>query len=492
METVRELLWAYRELITLALLTLLLLVVIWYFWSTVRLFLMSAYYRLPLVGKTARLSRDLGRDGRSGWFKSERALCHDFYTDLRKVNPDPRMYRRARSYLSKAHEDGRKEMGPFAWIMIATLVFIEALGFAFVLAGRTVPGTSQYIETNVAFGVALIISIVLVWATHSAGRSLHKRQLVNLARDWWPYETNRDGKQPLGRPDNRVKLETDERDDDKPAHEQLINRVNFNGRAYAGIPWMIITAAILVIFIGSAATGVRVYAYYANEAAETQNAQAMEAPESGSTSGTPGDDIFGSQDSAGETATPEAVRDSARASENAAFETLRAAETNAAYLTYAVLFVVYLGIQFIGMSLGYSRGFAGKASATAYSRIKGFASEDEYLNHFEAQREKVAGLAQGHLDRLQAKMYKRARERDNDDKNLGLLEHADDRTFEAFAAERDAAQRGRTDEHKADAAAAMQPSGDGGDTDVDGNVRSFSGGGDAAGPGSAGGSRRAG
>ena len=45
--------------------------------DTINLYLKAMYYRLPVIGKNARLAKRLGLDDQR-WFNSEREVCNSF------------------------------------------------------------------------------------------------------------------------------------------------------------------------------------------------------------------------------------------------------------------------------------------------------------------------------------------------------------------------------------------------------------------------------
>ena len=121
MDSIIDFLDAYRAIIGAVVVTLLATVIIIKWWDEVKLFWKSVGYGLPLIGKVSRLSKDTARDS-SGWFQSEKALCHSFYSDIKKIAADPQMFDRATSYLGKVQERGRNELSLFMWVVIVALV----------------------------------------------------------------------------------------------------------------------------------------------------------------------------------------------------------------------------------------------------------------------------------------------------------------------------------------------------------------------------------
>ena len=423
MNALLDLLLAYRATLAAVLLTVVLVLIVRHWWHEIRLFLKSLHYSLPLIGKTRRLGKHLGRDPSNGWFKSERALCSDFHGLYRTVDGDPEIYDKAASYLSKAQEIGRNEMSSLGWLLIAAIVFVEALGFAFVLAGYTVPGTSQMIETNIAFGIAFLLAVILVFVTHAAGRELHKRRLIRMARVWWLNDADPNKPTPLGATDKGITLEKDHRDDARPAYVQLINRVSHNGTASVGVPWTTLFALILIVAVAAGATYVRYQAYVAETTIETQA-----ETQSGSTGTMTADDTSAIFD--GEA--PPELTEPARESESNLIETLQAAEQEAAYTTYAILALVFVSVQAMGVMLGFKFGFSGKQSPMARKIIGKHASRREYEDWLARREDNVGRVAQTHLDRLQARMLVNAEDGGVDREEREALRNSGNRSFVSY------------------------------------------------------------
>ena len=83
----------------------------------IRFWLMCVWYRAPVIGKNARLGRDL-RLTDDGWFASEITLCADFDMQLLRRADDPALFDKATRYLQKVGENGRRPMGFWNWLWI--------------------------------------------------------------------------------------------------------------------------------------------------------------------------------------------------------------------------------------------------------------------------------------------------------------------------------------------------------------------------------------
>src|ERR1044071_5549436 len=67
-------------------------------------------YRLPLVGKLARYSKDYSETKRGGWLNVEATLCRDYARHLTSLSKP--QFTNDREYLRKAFDHGRRPMPP--------------------------------------------------------------------------------------------------------------------------------------------------------------------------------------------------------------------------------------------------------------------------------------------------------------------------------------------------------------------------------------------
>ena len=415
MDQIFEFLNAYRAIIGAAVMTVVLTVVIIRWWDQVKLFWKSFWYSLPVVGKATTLSKDTARD-KSGWFRSEKILCDDFYSDIRKIAAEPEMYDRAKSYLGKCEELGRNELGIFMWVVVIGLVFVEALGFAYVLSGYTLPGASESMQVQGAFGIAFIISAVLVYLTHNSGAEIHKRSLIKKARTWWLHDT-RDERPSLVGGNNQVSLDKDHIDDDDPNYMQLVNRLSTNANVTPGAPvWTIITVAA-ILFVAIGATVVRYETYKQERNAET-SLGVTSAPGGGF-----------SLDALSNGNLPDVLAKPQQDANQKAVDEQTSAKDTANLTTFAILAVLFILIQIMGVGIGAKTGFAGKEAKKARRIVGNFNSRSEYEAWFERKRDSIARIAQKHLTALQGKLTAFAMGSSIDKDDRQVLQSAADRTF---------------------------------------------------------------
>lgn len=409
-------------------------------WERIRLWLKSVRYRLPLVGRIRSLAKNGLTLDRHGWFKAERELCSDFYREYRQLPGDPEMYSKSRSYLKKVQELGRNELRWWGWVLLFAIIAAEALGFAFILAGYTVPGLSLAIETNVAFLFAVVIASLLMVSTHMAGRELHKRRLINMARTWWSHDKRGEEDKPFGAPDTNVDLENDHKDDHRPQYQQIINRVDHDGLARPVKPLLTILAAFFIAVVFAGSTYVRVQVWQQEQAEETKDA--VDEQQQAGGAGGASDDPSAVFDSGGDQpAMPDDVQKEAQGTLDSVVDKIQAAEDRAAYATYIMLGVIFVVLQIISIVVGYRTGFVGKESKKAREIVGNFSSRREYEDHLRRQRERVMALGQHMLDRLQRRLLKDARHSGVSQDVLTRLEDADNRTFRDYVRQADRAEQ---------------------------------------------------
>tara|TARA_R110000796_G_scaffold63211_2_gene145941 strand:+ start:34628 stop:36121 length:1494 start_codon:yes stop_codon:yes gene_type:complete len=414
MDELYAFLLAYRAIIGAAVLTAIFVILVITWWDEVKLFFKSMLYSMPLIGKTRRLAKDMSVR-KDGWFASERTLCDDFAGDIRRIAADPEMYDRSKSYLGKVQELGRNELGVFMRILLIAMVFVEALGFAYVLAGYTIPGASEQLQVQGSFFIAFLISCVLVFLTHQSGQELHKRGLIKKVRTWWMHDTDEDRANLLGRT-NKVTLENDQVDDNDPAYMQILHRVDTNAHVTPGAPIWTMIAAIAIIGVAVGATYVRYETYQQEKTAETIGAA---APSNNS--------VFSlgdlSDDLPNVLTQPQADADQQAENEQ------EGARDAANLTTYAILATLFILIQIMGIGIGYKTGFAGKESATARGIIRNFPSRTSYEAWYERKRDAIARVAQKHLSNLQVRLTANASANGVDKTHREVLMGSADRTF---------------------------------------------------------------
>lgn len=367
---------------------LLALVVIVSLWEKVKWWWFNTWVNFPVIGRIASLTRDGNEDtAHPGWFTGERTLCQE-YKDFIHIQ-DEHDFNEKITYLTKAGDNGRSETPKWIWLLTISMVFVEAMGFSYVLAGYTLPGASENLQQTGAYGIAFLISVILVAFTHMAGRELYKSERIKNARREW-VEDKREhklftGTIPLARPQNQ--------DDGMPTYTQLTNRVGSHpSYKIFGL------TVVFVVLVACLATYVRGQVLERElDARVTQvNTQAVEAAQSSTSSL----DMSGKNVSL-----PEADA----AANHDADKKVAADEANidrhGGWATFIVLAFVFVFLQILGIIFGYRWDFAGQNSAEAFRDI-GRGRYSSYTAVREHYR-KIADTAQARLAVLQQRIMNR-------------------------------------------------------------------------------------
>lgn len=406
----------YRALVSVLLTTMLLVVVITIWWDKVSFWWLNLWYAFPLIGKESRLSKDYETQVNIGdrpWLNTEVALCADFAAHYEKVNKDEELFAKSQDYLGKATENGRNNLHALGWILIASLVFVEAMGFSYVLSGFTIPGASETLQQQGAIGIAFIISVLLVGLTHFTGHEIHGNSLIKKAKVWWKNAKNRDKNTPELAPNTRINLDKTFEDDADPQYKQLINRIATNAEVKPRYLVTSITiAAILVIAV--------LATYVRGQVLEKMHIDEVNIQQSSG--------LYQEQDPYGEAPPAVLLQDSQDAA-NKAGDDLWEREQKGGWGTFIFLAFLFVLLQIFGILIGVKTGFAGKHSSDARKEIGPFKSEREFKSHYARLKQQVARVAQKRLTNLQQRMNQRAEVNCQDPKVLQILEACGERVF---------------------------------------------------------------
>lgn len=369
--------------------TMLALVVVAVLWDKLKWWWHNTWYSFPLIGKMARFSGDGNEDpSHKGWFKAERTLCRDYKKFIRIQ--DEHDFNEKITYLTKAGDNGRHETPGWIWVLTIAMVFVEAMGFSYVLAGYTLPGASENMQQTGAYGIAFLISVILVAFTHFAGHELFKSNQIKNARRQW-IEDGRQGKfstgeVPLARPQST--------DDHQPSYTQLVNRVGTH-------PGYVITisTAVFVVIIALFATYVR------GQVLEKQLQQQVTAQTSQAELSSKAEATGLDMSSKGSIALPDADLKANKQADDKVANDEANLDRHGGWGTFIVLAFVFVFLQILGVIFGFRWGFAGKNSAKAFLAIgKGsYASYADVRAHYQ----EVADTAQSMLENLQQRMMEK-------------------------------------------------------------------------------------
>lgn len=377
---------AYPVLVWTIVYTLIAAFIVSLLWEKLRWWWLNTWYSVPVIGKLARLSKDLHKpsDG-DGWYKSERTLCQA-YKGFVPVQSEYDFNQRM-TYLHKAGDNGRRTTPMAIWVLIVTFVMVEALGFSYVLAGYTVPGASESTQKFAAFGIAFVVSALCVFLTHHSGHELYRSLKIRQARKEWIEDGGknklRSHSMPLKKPQHL--------DDSEPEYTQVGNRVGVN--ASFVVSWLTLA---FVLAIAAGATYVRVQS--ANKLME-ESVRVQKTELRQQQSGAGGLEMT---DSA---VVPEVDAASSIDADGNAVEEAAQYDLHGYWVTFIILAVLFVFLQLLGVLFGYRWGFAGENSKEAFHSI----GRGKYLtyNDFRAASQRFIDQAQNQLENLQQRMIRR-------------------------------------------------------------------------------------
>jgi len=334
--------------------------------------------RLWWIGQpfaTARLPTLLIPD-KSGWFHAERALCAAYYRLYASHLVDTELYDKSASYLRKSHELGRKELPVWSRIVVASLVGAESVFFGMVIAELGLDGITPSSQPFYAMQIGGVLAFVLMLSTHIAGREWHHNDLVELAGKL-SKEGVRNGTASTAsslNTNSKVSIDADSLDDNKPLHEQLLNRLNTNYDLSRR--WFVGTLAslfLIMVLSFTARISVTDFSEFLQSASESSEFGDFD---SGDFVGLIPEDDMGSGG-------PDYLGMSGKV---------------AVLIIFSLMFV---GIQAVSIYMGREYGFSGIESADAYRNIKTYRTKQEFLNEYKTVQLAISNAAQAKLNALQ-------------------------------------------------------------------------------------------
>lgn len=406
---------AYRDFILFGASTALLVILLVRYWARVSLWWMNVVYSFPIIGKISRTRKDFRMDAENRWYQSERSLLSN-YSKFIKIN-DRRGYLECKTYLQKAQDHGRTPIPIFIWALIVLLVFVEAMGFSYVLAGMTVPGASEAVQLQATYGIAFMISVILVAFTHFAGHELHRSGIIRRALSEWQVANARGDAHDLGTnaPSLELSIDDDTKsqndDDDAPRYAQTVERVG-KSPSY----WVTVLTAIIVVIVATGATYVRIQVLDKELAEETSM------------------DITGSRDFYGDV--PAEIAGAAADADQKAAEDIRNDTKMAGWGTYIVLAFVFVFLQILGILFGMRWGFAGRESKDAFKKSGG-KKFDTYHDFKAYTYDRIADIASSKHNQLRTRMQKVALKRAINVKfnNLSFADYMEEKMHEQYRAD---------------------------------------------------------
>lgn len=331
-------------------------------------------YTFPLVGKLARFSKDYSETYKgNGWLNVEDTLCRDYARHIPALSQP--QFENHTQYLRKAYDHGRKPLPTWAIAILLVLIGMEGLGFSYLLGALINPEASEYIRNWLMFAVVAVLAAILVWVMHAAGHQLYR---TNLLRSCFKeFQANKDPcftshvvslDEAQGIDDEVIDAETGEHKPN-PEHIQCANRCATKPGDRGSYAWIWV-AALLVAAIAIGSTVLRI---------EMMHSALLDAGPS-----------FAGMFQMGE---PEMAAESPNAA------TAASARETAAMAGFAILAVIFIVTQLVGMSVGYRYGFAGKQSREAFQATRGAADYDIYWEPIQS-RMNIANLRLHTLHRL--------------------------------------------------------------------------------------------
>lgn len=436
MDSMLSLINEYSILVGAIVLTLVLIVIMKIWWDTVSLHMLNLYYRFPVFGKLSKLSRDYTstnsnvENSNQTWFSSEETLCMDYFNHYQMVDKDGDHFDKCSRYLQRVDETGRNNLHIMGWILVALMVFVEAMGFSYVLSGFTIPGASEDLQQVGALGIAFLVSVLLVAFTHFSGHELHYNNLIKKTRSIWSKQASSD--EALIN-DNSVTFENDH-DDNQPQWKQMLNRLPHNADVTPSYT-ITIGALMLITFVAVGATYVR---------GKVLDEEASSIHLSSSTS------VASSSYQSPYAAAPTFPTDLDNEVEKADKEAAEASLGNyksAGWGTFIVLAIIFIFIQLLGILIGFKTGFSGKESSKARTDMGKFKTKREFEAFYQRKKTSIARMSQKNLGALQQKLAKKISQTATDKDIINLANSVSDRNFLAYAD----LQHSREDEsHKKD------------------------------------------
>lgn len=352
------------------------------------------YYGFPIIGKLSKLAKNYESKDENNCRLSEKQLCQDYMVHYdRFANKNVNYYDNCKSYLGKVDERNRNPLPWYVAILTVMLVFVEAMGFSYVLAGWTIPGASETTQQYGAVGIAFLVSVILVLFTHWAGHEIYQNSLITKVRKWWLKDLSKTRPASLV-PNLSVSLEHNHLDDDQPVYMQLLNRINTNDSVTRNWTITVVTAIIIVV-VAIGATYVR------GQVLEKQMIEEVTSQ---------GESFYGD--------IPSAVTDTQSKADRQALSEKQDAERKGGWGTFIVLAFIFIFLQFLGILFGYKWGFAGKESKLAWKDSHDFTTRESFVAFFQQKSNNIAKIAQGRLTDLHKKLQEAAMSEGIDSRDL--------------------------------------------------------------------------
>jgi hypothetical protein len=331
--------------------------------------------------------------------------------------------------------------------MIFVLVIVEAFGFAYVLAGFTIPGASEATQEKGAIGVAIMLAILLVWLTHLTGQELHKNTLIKKIRRWYKNDNAGGHNWRDLKPDEHlITIDNTFNDQKSPNYIRMLNRLDVNDKVTTTYTKTILT----LVFIAAVAIGAT---YIRGQVLEQEIASAHEsAVNIFNEDASPfGKEDAGADEDIGALFGEDAAKESKGAEDDLASlfggdeqssssapaaangESIEdRTNRNGGWATFVILGLIFVFIQILGIFFGMHYDFAGRESREAYDALRGFSTKKAFLSYYERAKNHIARIAQRQLQKLQHRMNIINDQMGTDAETTALLRNNKDRTFKKY------------------------------------------------------------
>jgi hypothetical protein len=370
--------------------TMLALAVVSILWKKLNWWAHNTWFSFPLLGRISSLSRDPKRDSLDpSWFHAEKNLCSAYKKFIRIQ--DEHDFHEKVTYLTRAGDNGRKNTPALIWLLTVALVFVEAMGFSYVLAGYTIPGASENTQQMGAIGIAFLISAILVALTHFSGHELYKSGKIKNAEQQRNFSGHRGDVRTVALADRQST------DNGQPSFMQLMNRV--------GIDQTYIVSIVTAVFVCVVAIGAT---YVRGQVLEKQIHQQVTGQGAGADiSAKLSRDTLDMSVKSSKPGIQLPVADAAQnrqADEKAAADDANI-ERHGGWGTFIVLAFIFVFLQILGVLFGFRWGFAGGDSQAAFHSIGSgrYSSYADVRQHYKD----IADTAQSKLVDLQQRLMKK-------------------------------------------------------------------------------------
>jgi hypothetical protein len=273
------------------------------------------------------------------------------------------------------------------------MVIAEAYAFSYILAMYQSQNISKSEQEMIAYGIAVMLSILLVAFAHFAGHELYVSSKIRYIRRQW--ELVDDANQhlvmhPISLEDNQKK------DESEPHYNRMLNRIQ-NDKPHYIISIITLLLVLTVAFSAAALRWEDFSHHKAIEASETKSTGSDFDAQPALAAPVDSDDPFAAEPKAPASAEAKpAQQGNSDAGEAKATGTL---------IADVLLSIIFAALQVLGVILGWHWGFAGKESAVAYARLLGrrsstYSTFEELVDDWKA----IQNVAQSKLNTLQQKL----------------------------------------------------------------------------------------